>query len=486
MHKLALSFKGKIIREFSSYCQLFVYISDILSRIALILLFTSIPILYEFLSIRDEELSMFIGMYIASVIIWGFILIKFIISRKEVFGKSKFDIYYMGLLAVALISVLLSSNRVTGVFGSTGTWSFSVITYLAVAVIYYVSSTVFKYSRGVKWLAVCLLGSILVPSIYHLIIVLQGNTNRNFDYFKYAVMSIPLTIGIIFTFKKLWLRVITFIALIGNLFLVAYYSRFLSGTMFILNLGVLSLFILFYFSFWIKNRKVLIDFISGVLRNFKNIKVLRDELSKRKRELVIFAMMIFMALWIIGFSIYVVSYFQTNIGDFIFSWMKTDIGKVNSLRMWIIGENDLSKIFSSFEFINILSNYGIWGVILIFLLLINAIYLSAKQTLELLYVGNFRNIILLSSIFVTFVMILLNFFLSRFNALTYMTLILVTTLLSVIDVILKKEKMYSLIKCKEFKKSSDKILRIIISLLIIVFMAAGVVGILTGLDRGIF
>ena len=213
MHKLALSFKGKVIHEFSSYCQFSVYVTDLITKTAIILLFAVIALLHEFLAVSDEELAMFVGMYIASIVIWGMLLLKLVISRKEIFGKSKFDVYFMGLLTVSLISVLLSDDRVTGVFGSTGTWSFSIITYLSVAVIYYITSILFRYSRGIKWLAVAFLASILTPSIYHISILLQDESTKSLDYFRYAVMTIPLTIGIIFTFKKLALRVISFIVL---------------------------------------------------------------------------------------------------------------------------------------------------------------------------------------------------------------------------------------------------------------------------------
>jgi len=486
MHKLALSFKGKVIHEFSSYCQFFIYLSDLITKVAIVFLFSFITLLHKFLSVTDHDLAMYVGMYIASVIIWGMLLLKLNISRKEIFGKSKFDIYFMGLLTIALVSVLLSDDRVKGVFGSTGTWSFSIITYLSVAVIYYITSILFRYSRGIKWLAIAFLGSILVPSIYHMNIVLQDKSANNLDYFRYAVMTIPLTIGVIFTFKKLVLRVISFITLLLNLFLVAYYSRFLSGSMFILNVGVLSLFILFYFSFWVKNSRMLVDFLKGILSNFQNIKTLKKELSKKKKELVVFAMMLFMALWILGFAIYAVNYFNNNIGSFLFSWMREDIDKIDGIGMWIIGKNDLSKVFSSFEMINVLANYGIFGFVIWVLLMASAIYISSKLTLKLLYIGNFRNIILLSSIYVTFFMIFLNFLLSRFSPLTFIMLIYTSSVLAIISDLIDRKEMYKLPDCRKTVAISDKIFRIILSILVIAFIGLGIVGILTGLDKGIF
>ncbi len=486
MRKLTLSFKGKVIHEFPSYCQFYIYIIDLITKLSIILLFSAIALLHEVISVSDEELAMFTGIYIASVLIWGLLLLKLVISRREIFGKSKFDIYFMGLLTVSLVSVLLSSDRVTGVFGSTGTWSFSIITYLSIAVIYYITSIIFRYSRGVKWLAIAFLGSILVPSIYHIVLLLQDESVKNLDYFRYAVMTIPLTIGVIFTFKKFGLRLISFIILLGNLFLVAYYSTFLSGSMFILNVGVLSLFILFYFSFWVKNSNVLIDFIKGITSHFKNIHTLKKELSRRKRGLTIFTMMLFMALWILGFAIYAFNYFENNIGSFIFSWIKDDISQVQGFRMWFIGKNDLSKVFSSFEFINVLANYGILGVAIWLLLMVNAIYISAKLTLKLLYIGNFRNIILLSSIYVTYFMIFLNFILSRLNPLSFIALIYASSVLAIINDLIDKKEMYKLPDCRKPTQISDKIFRIVVSVLVIAFIFLGIAGILTGLDRGIF
>jgi len=220
--------------------------------------------------------------------------------------------------------------------------------------------------------------------------------------------------------------------------------------------------------------------------NIKDIKVLRKELLRRKKELIIFTMMLFMALWIIGFTIYVVNDFNSNIGNFIFSWIKEDLSEINGFRMWFIGRNDLSKVFSSFEILNVLANYGIFGVIIFILLIANAVYISGKLTLKLLYIGNFRNIILLSSIYVTFIMIFLNFILSRFSPLTFLVLIYSSSVLAIINDLIDKKEMYKLSDCKKPAGSFDKMIRFIVSTLIIIFVIIGIIGILTGLDKGIF
>ena len=144
------------------------------------------------------------------------------------------------------------------------------------------------------------------------------------------------------------------------------------------------------------------------------------------------------------------------------------------------------KVFSSFEVINILANYGIFGVIIWLLLIVNAIYISAKLSLKLLYIGNFRNIILLSSIYVTYFMIFLNFILSRFSPLSFIIIIYTSSVLAIINDLIEKKEMYKLPDCRKAVHLSDKIFRIVVSLLVIVFIVLGIVGILTGLDKGIF
>jgi hypothetical protein len=349
---------------------------------------------HEFLTVSNSYFARFIGMYLVAIFVWGLLLVKFVILGKKTFGKTRLDVYLMGILTLFLISTLFAQDRVRGVFGTFGTSSYSVITLLSVTILYYVIVLLFRYLRGVKWLSFAFLLSILVSGVYFISQIARNAEVGSQDYLSYAVLSIPLSIGTLFIFRKKSLKVLSLIALLINLYLVAYYSRFLTGSMFVLSVGVLALFLLFYFSFWIKNSVLIGNFVNELLKRVKNIKDLGNFVSKRKKESFTILMIALMALWILGFAYFSFSYYKSDIGPYLGDWIREDVGKMDGIRMWLIGENNLSSEFSSMEVFNILGNYGILTVLLFISFFSYCAYLAGKRVLALLYNGSFKNIIL--------------------------------------------------------------------------------------------
>lgn len=486
MQKVVLKFRGRPLLAFSSLCQFGIYLLDVTIRLSILFLFAFAGLAKDLIDSPNTNLGGYILIYIVAIIIWGLLLVKFVVGKRKVFGKTKFDLYFMGILTLTLISTLLSEDRVKAVFGSSNTWSYSVITLLSMAILYYVSVLVFRYGRGVKWLSLAFIASILVPGIYFTLLILKREKVEELSYLHYAVFSIPLTIGIIFIFRKIYFKVIAFAGLLFNLFLVAYYSSLLRGGMFMLGVGVLALFILFYISFWIKNSEEVIGFLREILSKVRNIVHLRKILRERRRESIIFLMMMFMALWVIGLFIFNWKYVESNIAPHFFDWVRTDLGKVEGLKMWLVGKPNLSNTFSSMEFINILASYGIFTLLAFVTLLTYSIFIIGKLTLKLLYTGSFRNVILLSSMFVTAVTIFVNFVLSRFTPLVYLLWIFVWGVFAIIEDLTRKKEVYALEECKDKLTLRGKIIQGIIVLLIVLVTFAGVLGVLLGVEKGIF
>lgn len=489
MQKVILSFKGKVFRKFISFRQLMTYTNDILIRAGIILLFVFAGMFHEFISVSTPELSGYIGFYLVAIFVWGLLLIKFVISGKKIFGKTKFDIYFMGVLTFFLVSVLLSEDRVQGVFGSFGTWSYSIITLLSISIIYYVLVLFFRYSRGVKWLSLAFLLSVIIPGIYYINLILKGHKTGSLDYLRYTVLAIPLTIGILFIFNKVYLRIIAFIGLLFSLFLIAFYSNFVQGAMFILSVGVLALFLLFYFSFWVKNSKIIAELFADLVSSFRNIKSFDSfkKIFKGKRKgWIVLLVIIFMAIWIIGFASFCFRYYETSIGPYLSDWLNEDFSKMHGIKMWLIGRNDLSSEFSSMEVLNILGNYGIIATLIFILFLVNGIYVTGRLTLKLLYTGSFKNVILLSSLFVTFVSIFVNFLLTRFTPMIYLLLIFSTGLFAVIDDLISRKEVYKLSECKDRLFLKSLVIKILLIILILCFIGAGMTGILLGVEKGVY
>ncbi|MBU0976298.1 MAG: hypothetical protein ABIE03_05485 [Patescibacteria group bacterium] len=483
MKKVVLGFRGKELARFESSRLAVVYLIDLLLKLGILGLIVCLSLVHEFIDASPSELSGFVGIYLLSIFCWGLLFVRSIVIGKGAFGKTKFDLGFMSILFFLLLGVLFAEDRVTGVFGKFGTWSYSIVTFLSISIIYYVTTVVFKYSRGVKWLSLGFLLSLLIGGVYNVILVSKDDSSPGLDYLRYAVISIPLAIGTLFILRKTFLKVISIVAILLNLFLVGYYSNYLRGSMFILSVGVLSLFVLFYFSFWIRNGSLIISFLRKLVTNLKKI---RSVLREGKRELLILAMMIFMAGWILGFGVFSIGYYKENIGPYIGSWVQEDLDKMEGVKMWVVGDNNLSSEFSSLEILNFLGNYGVLGTISLVLLLLSGIFYSAKLTIKLLYQGSFRNIILLSGIFITAVTVFVNFLLSRFSPLSYLLLFIVFSLFAIIDDIFNRRNLYALSVQKDKWDRKQMIFRVAFSLIIAVLFISGMLGVLDGLDKGLF
>lgn len=486
MRKVVLKIRGKTLREFPSFCQCGIYLIDIFTKVGIIVLFAFASLAGEIIQSPRPSLSTYLWICIIAIIVWGLLLIKFIILRKKVFGKTKFDLYFMGILTVFLISTLFAEDRVRPVFGSFGTWSYSVITLLSVSILYYITALTFRYARGVKWLSLGFLLSYSIPAVYYAYLVLQDRDMSPPDYLTYAVFSIPIAIGIIFILRKIVLKIVAFIGLLFSLFLVAFYANYLQGSMFMLGIGVLALFLLLYFSFWVKNIGVISEYLKSVFTNIRSFAKLKKTIVERKREGLILLMMALMALWIIGLAVFNWRYYKVDIRPEIGDWLREGLDKMEGSRMWLIGDPDLSSKFSSIEVLNVLGSYGIFAMLSYAIFLGYLVYVNGKMTLKFLYSGSFRNVILLSSMFVTSVSILFNFLLSRFTPMIYLLLVLVTALFAIITSLIDKESLYSLEDCVAKVSTKEKIVQVVAVILIIGLVAAGVAGVLLGLDKGLF
>lgn len=486
MQEVALRLRGKPFRKFSSICQFLTYVLDILIRLVILALFAFAGGAYTIVRSPDSRLGNYVWLYCAAITAWGLLLVKFVIARKKVFGKTKFDLHFMGLLTILLLSSLVAEDRVRTVFGSSDTWSYSIITFLSISIVYYITVLVFRYGRGVKWLSLGFVLSVVLAGIYHIALILSDQKPDNLDYMNYAVFAIPLAIGIILLFRKIHLKVFAFLGLLLSLFLVAYYSSYLKGGIFMLGVGVLSLFLLFYFSFWVRHGEIIIDFVKEVMQKVRNIRELKEIFNQNKGAGMILVMMLLMALWIIGLIFFNWRYYKLNIGPFLASWISDDVEKIDTLKMWLIGNPDLASRFSSMEVLNILSSYGILAMFGVLFLLLSVVVVIGKLTLRLLYSGSFRNVILLSSMFVTSVSIFICFLLSRFTPSIYLLLVFVSAIFAIIDDLVNKKEVYSLEECREKVTTKGQLIRAVLAILIIGVTISGVIGVLLGIDKGIF
>jgi hypothetical protein len=536
MQKIVLCIGGKTFKSFESLSQLVVYGLDCALKIVIVCLFITLGISHEVVISSNPQLSSFVLLYISAIIVWGLLLAKFIFLGKTTLGKTRFDLFFMGMLTFFLLSVLMSPDKVRGVFGSFGTWQISVMTFLSVSIIYYVSALLFCYKKGMKWFISFFLFSLFIPALYYIVGVLQAYkassdfvkygllavplalipfalfknirlkvisfllslfvvyfvishfphiAGQSSDFLIYSVISLPFSITCLFVFRRLFLKIICFDTLLFNLFLIAYYSSFLQSGLFILSCGVASLFILFYLSFWIKNSFTVINFVKKIFLKIQRREKLLPLMQERKRAFIITLMLFFMALWIIGFIFFNGQYYKTNIGPYIGTWIHEDISKMNGIKMWIIGNTDLSKEFSSLEVLNILGNYGIVGVSLFLGFLMYSSFISGKVTLKLLYMGSFKNTLLGASIFISSMSILITALLSRFSPMIFLLLIWLTALLNIIESIISRKNLYQLEKAKEVKWKV-RIVQLLACILILVLVIVGTGGILSGVEKGTF
>ncbi len=539
MKKFYLTIGESILRKFNSFGGFSIYLIDVLIRILFILLLSFFGISQFFIITSSVELSRFVFLYVFVIFMWGLLLIKSAIIGFNAFGKSKYDIYFMGLLLLYLVSVLLAENKNTGVFGSYKTWSFSVISLLSISIVYYIGSSFFKYIRGIKWLSLGVLLSTFIPSTYFLLsfvsarkindpltmllyaifiipiilalfsmktklwikiflsvlVIFVVYLSKNFvisevnvgvEYLTFAVLTIPLSTALVFVFRKNFLKFLTLCGIIINLFFIAFYSSSVPSSLFVLSIGILALFLLFYFVSWVKNSKLILNYISKIFRDLKVGKKVKKVIVADKRIFLLIIYLSVVALWIILFGAFTLGYWHKNISPYIGNLYREDLLRMSNIQMWLIGKNDLSKEFSSFEVLNILGNYGLISVLLFIVFLLVCIYSSAKIVIRFLNSGMFKNLIIGASLFVNFVCIFVMFFLFRFNSMIYVFWVVNCIFLSIVQDIIEGRSLYQLERFESSMSLGGKIFRIASVLVIIVLIFGGAIGLLSGGGNGLF
>lgn len=485
MSNIYIAFRGKPLRQFVSYRHLFAFLTDFTLKALFITLFILAPISQVFLPDIDFELGRYVFLYIAGVALWGFLVIRFILASKRTFGKTYFDLYFMGILSISLLSVLLSDKKVNGVFGVSEMWAISVLTFLTVSVIYFVAVLSFKYLKGVKWLALGSLSSLFVPSLYTVTRILADRNTPPTDFVVYAIYAIPLVIAFSFLFKKIYLRIFAFLSFLLVLFLISFYMQLLEGVMFVLGTSVLSLFLLFYFSFWIKSNNIILKFLRSFISSLKKKSIIAF-LKKERRGEVVLLLMLLTAFWIIAFGHSLLSYFRSNISPFLSTNFHSDFDTITGLKTWLIGRGDLSGTRSSFEILNVLANYGIFAVSLFIAFFVHMIVKSARFTLRFLYASSWRNIVLAASLFVTSVSLLITFLLTRFSPLVYLLLVFVAGNIAIINDLLAKRDLYSLPSLRAFPNTRTKAIKGIAVVIVLALIYLIVRGILNGAANDVF
>jgi len=485
MKDIAITAKGKAIRTFPSYCQFFVYVIDVSIKITILCLLAGAGITHEVFSASNVQLNVYISLYLAPILGWGLLLVKFLLAGKGVFSKTRFDLYFMGMLFFSLITILLSENKVRGILGATGTWSMSIMTFMCMAVIFYAAVLVFRYLRGIKWLLLGYVMSILLPGLYYIERIFDDETSASLEYIMYMVITIPFLVSAIFIFRKLGLKIITFASLLISLFLTSYYSNFLGSSIFLLSIGVLSLFVLFYFSFWIKSSQRIFAFLKQLSAQLRKGKQIREFLGEHSTDIAVLVMIVLMAGWIIGFASFTFRYYDENIGPYLIDWVREDLRQVSGFGMLLFGDNDLNQVVSSMEWINVLVNYGLIVTLLYIALQGRLIWGTAKLTLTFLYKSNWKNIVLSAALFVMSVSLLVSFFLIRFTPFLQMLLVLLLATYTVIQDLVKRQAAYSLLDCRA-NPIRNKYLRLFMILVVLAVMSYSLYGILSGIDAGVF
>lgn len=485
MKDIALTARGTTVRVFSSYCQLFVYVIDLFIRGSLLFLVVGAGLLQEVIDSSQVQLDVYAGIYLVTIVVWGLLLIKFILGGKGIFVKTRFDMYFIGLLFFSLLSVLFSDDKTRGILGANGTWSLSILTYMCISVLYYAAVLLFRYVRGIKWMILGYVFSLLVPGVYYIQRILDDKTSASLDYMMYIVITIPLIVSSIFLFRKLGLKILAFVGLLLNLFLTSYYSNFLGSGIFLLSVGVLSLFVLFYFSFWVKSSNRLVVFIKDLGQAIKERKKIIPVLKGRSTDIAVLIMIFLMAGWIIGFASFTLQYYNENIGPYLFDWIKTDVNQIRGIGMLLFGSNHLAYPASSMEWINVLINYGLVGLFFMLLLMGRLIYGSAQLTLQFLYKSNWKNIVLSAGLFVMSVSLITSFILIRFTPFLLILFVLLLSIYTIVKDLIKKNDLYTLIDCHH-SLIKNKYLKSILVLIVLGLMFYSLYGVLVGVDEGVF
>ncbi len=487
MRLLSFTFQDKVIRRFQSLPRFVSYMMDILIRGGLLVFFISVGLLPHIITNADASLSRYIGMYSIAFISWALVLVKFLFFGKNTFTKTRFDLYFMGILAIALISVLLSLDKVGGFFGSPEMRVFSILTLLSISIIYYILVTLFAYGRGIKWLNMGFVLMTLVASIYYTVRLQQGvKWDIDFGYLSLVTLSIPLLINTLFLFRRLFFRVLGAVALFFNVILVSAYSEYLEGGMFVLGGGVLALFLLFYFSFWIKSSEYVYAFLRYIRDNIRDVSKLKKAFSQERKGGVLLLMMVFIALWILGIGSMVWGYFHNNLRDVVFGSLGDSFEQLDGFRGWMLGSGDLSSSYSSITVVNFLVTYGMPATVLALVFGGYSAYSMGKLTLKMLYSASWRTVILVSSLFVTWICLIITALTTSISSVLVILGVFVLTVHVIVGQLVKRDNYYQLIEEFVTKDRRSLVIKVLFAIIILVISLSGVINFLTGAGGRLF
>jgi len=270
--------------------------------------------------------------------------------------------------------------------------------------------------------------------------------------------------------------------MIANLFIIAYFAKDYEGAIFILGFGLISLFILFYFTFWIKNLSIIYTSLKNIILAIRN----RDKSKINKQNLMAIGLIIFTALWIVIFGSYIFNFFKTNIYPFYPDQVRADFKDFNTFRLWSFGYGDMSFEASHFEFVNVVKNYGILTLLVYLGLFVHLIVRSAKFTIFFLYNSTWKNIIFSSAIFIASVSLLSAFFLTTGSPLLLLLLILCLSVISILESLIFKSDYFAQKEIKKFNSNKLKIFSGILIVAIVSILTLSLRGLWMGYANGIF
>jgi len=482
MQKISLTLNNKQLFSFLSLRHLTAFFSNNFVKLLILiaLIFTAST---HFIYSKDAEIIKYLFIYSITIISWFTILIKLFVDWKNTFSKSKFDLYFMGLLTFSIISVILSSDNSSSVFGLTNFYSISIASFLSISVFYYLTSTLFKYVKGLRWLFAGFVFSFLIPGIFFIKQIIEESSSFQLtDYLIYTIFTLPILISLIFVFSNKILKIISAVLMIANLFIIAYFAKDYEGAIFILGFGLISLFILFYFTFWIKNLSIIYTSLKNIILAIRN----RDKSKINKQNLMAIGLIIFTALWIVIFGSYIFNFFKTNIYPFYPDQVRADFKDFNTFRLWSFGYGDMSFEASHFEFVNVVKNYGILTLLVYLGLFVHLIVRSAKFTIFFLYNSTWKNIIFSSAIFIASVSLLSAFFLTTGSPLLLLLLIFCLSVISILESLIFKSDYFAQKEIKKFNSNKLKIFSGILIVAIVSILTLSLRGLWMGYANGIF
>jgi len=475
------------VRSFSSICNTSIYGIDLLIRVLFLAYIMFVGIIHTVIITDQSDFSGFFFMYSISAVLWGLLLSKFVLVGGKTFGKSRYDLIIMGILMIALISSLFSSNNTVSIFGREGTWSFSILTFISISILYYITVLVFGYARGIKWLLLGIILSSLLGGIVYTWGVIREVDTKQYFFITFCTYALPILVAALFFLRKLFLKIIVFIAILLNLFLISYYTEELKFVFFLMSMSFLLVLLFYYFFFWTRNILKVRIYLRHLWESLggkrKKSRGREKALESKGRMLTVFG--ILLAILIITSAIIIRRLYQGLEIDFL-ELIRNDVGRIDGFKMWIIGNNNLNQSVSFFEFINILSNYGIIALIIYTSFFLFLIYDCLRIIINALSRATWEFVAFASSMLLVSVTLFLHFLLSRFDPVLLMLLIYIAVTLGVYHNIHLNKDLYSLKQCLTIKERKLQILRGVLVILLITLIVLGILGLFSAVDNDLF